>query len=406
MIKDLIKYVSKNLMLNLTRSSLTILSILMGIMAIFALLSFGQGLTAYIDEVAEDMGTDNLIAQPQGSGPPGSTGTFLSKDDLEFIKKQRGVFDATPFIMQYAEIRDDPDKKGKWVFATGMATSSDEIKFAQSVFSAFEIDEGRDLRSGDSKKAVVGNNYRIANKIFSKPLGLGDKIYVNDEKYEIIGFYAEIGNPQDDANVIISLDDAEALFDTKDKYQMIYLKAEAGVAPSDLAEKLTEKLRKDKGFKEGQEDFSITTLESQLETFNQIFGVLNGILVLIAGISILVAAVNIANTMYTSVLERTKEIGIMKAIGAVNGYIMSVFVIESGFLGIFGGIVGVLVGYIIASVAGKIIAAAGYSFLKPIFPTWLTVGCILFAGIVGTLSGFLPAKQASALNPVDALRED
>ena len=94
----------------------------------------------------------------------------------------------------------------------------------------------------------------------------------------------------------------------------------------------------------------------------------------------------------------------MKAIGAVNGYILSVFVMESGFLGVFGGIVGVLLGWGIASVLGEALAQAGYSFLAPYFPLWLTIGCILFAGIVGTLSGFLPSRQASKLNPVDALR--
>lgn len=407
MIKDLINYVTRSMRMNLTSNFLTVLSILMGIMAIFALLSFGQGLTQYVNNIAEDMGTDNLIAQPRGAGPPGSTGTHLSRDDYEFLKKQRGVLDATPFIMQFGEVKDDIRVgSGNWVYVTGMATDPDQIRFAQNVFAGFDIENGRNLRSVDTKKAVVGYNYQLPKKIFDKPLRLGDRIYVNDVRFEVVGFFEEIGNPQDDANVIIPLSEAEELFDSEDKYQMIYMKSEKGVDPTELAETLTERLRREKDLEEGQEDFTIDSLQSQLEIFNQVFGVLNGVLVLIAGISILVAAVNIANTMYTSVLERTKEIGVMKAIGATNNYIMGVFVIESSVLGLIGGIVGVFVGYFIASIAGRIAAAAGYALLKPAFPLWLIVGCIVFAVGVGTVSGFLPAKQASDLNPVDALRSE
>lgn len=131
---------------------------------------------------------------------------------------------------------------------------------------------------------------------------------------------------------------------------------------------------------------------------------INGILVLIALISLVVAAVNIMNTMYTSVLERTREIGVMKAIGAKNNDILFIFVFESGFLGMIGGILGVIFGYIIARSGGAIAAANGYALLQPAFPLWLVIVCIVFAFMVGAGSGLLPARQASKLRPVDALR--
>jgi len=103
-------------------------------------------------------------------------------------------------------------------------------------------------------------------------------------------------------------------------------------------------------------------------------------------------------------LERTKEIGIMKAIGARNKDIMFIFVFEAGLLGLLGGVLGVIFGYFIASLAGQIAASAGYSSLYPIFPNSLIFGCIFFAFSVGALSGLFPAIRASKLNPTDALR--
>ena len=125
---------------------------------------------------------------------------------------------------------------------------------------------------------------------------------------------------------------------------------------------------------------------------------------LIALISLVVASVNIMNTMYTAVIERTKEIGVMKAIGARNSDILYIFIFESGFLGAVGGVLGVGLGYLVASAGGNIAAATGYSSIYPIFPWYLTAGCILFAFFVGAIAGIMPAVQASKLRPVDALR--
>ena len=128
------------------------------------------------------------------------------------------------------------------------------------------------------------------------------------------------------------------------------------------------------------------------------------VLVLIALISLVVASVNIMNTMYTSTIERTQEIGVMKAIGARNKDILFIFVFEAGVLGMLGGLFGVTLGFLVSSAGGAAAAAAGYTSLQPIFPLALTLSCILFSTAVGAGAGFLPALQASKLKPVDALR--
>jgi putative ABC transport system permease protein len=403
MIEDLIKYVVSNTKYRFTRSFLTILSILIGIMAIFILMSFGQGLVNYMNEMSEDMGADKIMIMPM-AGVSGTGSNYLTKDDLDFIKKQRGVAEATTMMMKQAEVKIDKDKLGKWVFIAGMPTDPSEQRLVEEAFAGYDILKGRNLKDGDSKKAVLGYNYMIPDKIFSKALNTGDKIYIQDEHFEVVGFYEEVGTPQDDSNVYLTNEAVKELFDIGDEYGYIFVKAEKNENPSELADKLQEKLRKYKGEEEGQETFYVQSFEKIMETFETVLLILNSILVIIAGISVLVAAVNIMNAMYTAVLERTKEIGIMKAIGAKNSTILFIFFFESGMLGLIGGGIGIILGYIISKIAEFIIAAAGYSFLKPYFPWWLIVGCLLFSFMVGAASGYFPAKAASRLKPVDALR--
>ncbi len=404
MIEDLIKYILSNIRQRFTRSFLTILSILIGIMAIFVLISYGEGLKCYMNEMAQEMGTDKLIASPLGLGITGTGDIYFTKDDIDFIKKQRGVSEASGMMMKQTEVKIDKRKLGKWAFIAGMSTDPSERRLVEEAFAGYEIFEGRPLKKGDANKVTLGYNYLIADKIFSKPLKLGDNIFIKGKPLEIVGFYEEIGNAGDDSNVYMTIDAMKKLFDMEDEYSYIYIRADKGVVPTELADRLEEKLRKKRGQKEGEEDFFIQSFEQLMETFGTVLLVLNSILIIIAGISVVVAAVNIMNTMYTAVLERTKEIGIMKAIGAKNSTILFVFFFESGFLGLIGGSIGMLLGYGLAKLGAMAIAIAGYSFLQPHFPWWLIVGCLVFSFAVGAVSGYFPAKAASKLKPVDALR--
>ena len=186
---------------------------------------------------------------------------------------------------------------------------------------------------------------------------------------------------------------------------MLIAKVSAGVKPLAGAEKIEKALRKSRNVEEGQEDFSVQTTEELMETYNDILNIVNIVLIGIAAISLLVGGIGIMNTMYTAVIERTKEIGIMKAIGARNSSIMILFVIESGILGALGGAIGVAIGMAFSKLVEVIATAAlQTALLQAYFPWYLIVGSLAFAFIVGTISGLLPARQAALLKPVDALR--
>ncbi len=385
------------------RSWLTVLSILIGITAIYALVSFGQGLQIYMSELATEMGTDKLMIQPKGAMAAGfDLDFYISKEEADFISKVNGIDEVIGMYAKAIEV--EHKKQKKYVFGMSLPTQGKEKDLVYDMFTV-SMDQGRELKSGDKLKVTLGYNYQFANKIFSKAINIGDKISINGVSVDVVGFFESLGSAPDDSQVYLTEEGMLLIFpETEDKFQYVFARTAPGEEPSEVAERAEEKLRKFKGQKEGQEDFIIQTFEQAIEVFGTIITVINAVLLLIAMISVVVASVNIMNTMYTAVLERTKEIGVMKAIGAKNIDIMFIFLFEAGLLGLIGGALGILLGYGIAKMGGSIAASAGYGLLQPVFPLWLTIGCLLFAFFVGAFSGLMPARQASKLKPVDALR--
>ena len=400
-IDDIFKYSMSNLWNRKLRSFLSILSILIGIASIYALVSFGQGLEKYIDDFAQQQGTDKIIMQPGGFTPPGTTNNPFTESEVDFVRKISGVNEATGWKATTSKVKykDYPDK---YLLTFGFATDSKEQKLVEEI-ATVEVEEGRNLKKGDTLKVLLGHNHKIDDKIYPKGLKVGDKIEVNDRIVEVIGFYEEVGNPQDDSQLYFSFDGFDERFDVEG-FEYVAVRSAVGEDPSIVADKIKEKLREHRGLPKGQEDFTVQTFEDAIAAFTSVILILNAVLVLIALISVVVAAVNIANTMYASILERTREIGVMKAIGAKNRFILFIFMFESGMLGLIGGGFGVLLGYLIAKLGQFAAAAGGLTFLAPYFPLWLTIDCLIFAFLVGALSGLFPSLQASKLKPVDALR--
>ena len=399
--RDEIIYAVQNVKHRRLRSFLSVLSILIGITAIFSIASFGWGLQHYINSLAEEAGTDKFYIQSKGTGAPGLDDTFyLTRDEMDYISKVRGVDEIMGMYAKVGMI--EFEEQTEYAFAIGY--SPDKQGFIEEIF-AMDIIEGGQLKDGDTNKVLLGYNYIEDKEIFTKGIKAGDNIKIDGIEFEVEGIYEEVGNPQDDSNIYLTEKGFEMLHpESKDRFAYLMGSAESSADIDRTAERIEDELRDRRGVEEGKEDFYVLTFQDALETFGSILDIINGSLLLIALISIFVATVNIMNTMYTAVIERTKEIGIMKAVGARNRDILFVFMFESGLLGMIGGIFGVGAGYLISTAGGKIAADAGYSMLTPVFPWYLTLGCILFAFAVGAGAGILPARQASRLRPVDALR--
>jgi putative ABC transport system permease protein len=392
MIKEYLKLILKSFKNRQLRSWLTVLGIIIGVTAIVALISISQGMENAITEQFQKMGTDSLkILPPNLRGPPAGD-MSLPAGVADYLEKSPYVEYIDRIILEFASVEFGND--AEYLFINAYDTELESKGFADM---DLEIEDGRAFKVGEKGNAIIG--YNVAHDTYDKDIHLGTSILVNDQKYKIIGIFEKTGVDIDN-RVYIPLDDAKILFGREDRYNIISAKIRAGVdidtAQENIEKRLTRKL--------GEDEFEIYTPAQLLEQINSILGAVQMVLVGIALISLLVGAIGIMNAMYTSVLERTREIGVMKAIGARNSDIMTIFLLESGIMGLGGGIVGVIVGSVIAYMVEVIAALAGFSLLSISIDYQVVLFALAFAFVIGIVSGTLPAIRASRLKPVDALR--
>ncbi len=400
MLKNYLSLIIENFRRRRLRSWLTLLGIFIGIAAVVALSSLGLGLRQFVDEQFSALGTDKIIIQPKGSFVPGSQSTIeLTKDDVDAVKRVRGVSEVTGFIVNNVKVEFNDQVRFHQMFSV----PTDEGKKLYDEINQFNVQEGRELEKGDKFKVVLGVSF-IEDDLFQPNVRVGDKIKINDREFKVVGHFERIGNSGDDRTMVVTEDAMREIFGIKERVDFILARTSKGTTTKEVADRTEKELRKFRNLEEGKEDFSIQTSEDLAESFQNTILVILVVLVGIAFISLIVGGIGIMNTMYTAVLERTKEIGIMKAIGAKNSDIMKIFLIESGLLGIAGGTIGIILGIAFSKLVEFAVGLTGNTFLKPVFPWYLILGVLLFAFLVGAISGTLPAIRASKLKPVDALR--
>ncbi len=397
--REIAKYSIKKLVHSRSRSLLTLASILVGITTIFIFVSFGWGLYDYIDSVASTGSANKVVIQPKGIGAPGADETFaLHEEDLRAIKRTAGVYETGGMMFKMAEVQQEKTKKYTYLVAYDPQHS-----LLMDLYS-IKIAKGRELKGGEMNKAVLGYNYQIKDKIFPRAYSLNEEIEINGRPTKIIGFYASVGNPQDDAQIYVTEDYFYELFPNSTK-SYTWIIAEVDINDlNNTIQRIEKSLRNSRNIKEGNEDFFVQSFEAMIESYTSALDIVIAFVIFIALISVVVSSINTANTMITSVLERYKEIGVMKAIGSKNSQILNIFLFESSLLGLVAGIIGVLFGFIATSIAKSILSSLGWSFLAPHYSIGLFVGCIAFATITGAVSGLIPAMKASRINPVEALR--
>ncbi|SRR3989344_595950 len=383
------------------RSWLTIIGIIISIATIFTLIALSLGLQGAIEEQFRMLGSDKFFIQPKGQlGPPqAGAGVKLTKEDVEIIKKINGVKKITYLLVGNAKLEFKDEEKFFPVY--GIPEEGLNLYFETG---SLKLEEGRIFEKEGAKEIIIGNHYKSKN-IFNKQIRAGDIILINGVEFKVKGILEVIGNPDDDRIIMMSAKDMEELFDTKNRVDFIIVQIDEDENILDIAEQTKKKLQKFRNVDDKTQDFLILTPEELLNSINTILTIITAFLGGIAAISLLVGAIGITNTMYTSVLERTKEIGTMKAIGAKNKDVLIIFLIESGMIGLIGGILGISLGIGISEIIKYIaITLLDTNLLQTAYPLWLTIGCLAFAFLTGSIAGSLPAWQASKTNVVDALR--
>lgn len=403
MIKDYLSLSYDSLIHRGIRSWLTIIGIFIGIAAVISLVSLGEGLKATVASQFDFLSTDILVIQASGLnyGPPGSGAVNPLKEKyVDDIARFNGVDTAIGRIIEMSLL--EFNGKSEPAFIVSMPEGA-KRKTVETI-AQIEVMSGRDLKDGDTNKVIIGTSYVNADR-FGKIIETGNKVVIQGEEFEVIGILKKKGSFTVDNAVVINEKELKKVFNKSDTYSIIAVKISKGADMSSVKDKIEEYLRKERDVKEGEEDFSIQTPQQVVKTLDSVMFAIRIFIYVIAGISIVVGGIGISNTMYTSVTERTKQIGIMKSVGARNSDIFYLFLTESGLLGLVGGIIGVLIGLGLAyGLAFVGTAALGSNIIRVDASMPLILGTLAFSYLIGSVSGLLPAIQASKLKPVEALR--
>ncbi|MBU0758051.1 MAG: ABC transporter permease [Nanoarchaeota archaeon] len=387
------------------RSWLTMIGIFIGITAVVALIGLGEGLRIAITSQFGFLGTDVLSVQASGlafAGPPGSGSIDpLDKGLVDKIKNVQGVDSVFGRRIETARIE---FKDSYFIFYSISVPSGGSRKDFEKILN-IDTAEGRLLRDGDGKRVLLGYDY-LKTDSNKDGVNVGDTIVINDIKFEVVGILDKKGSFIFDSGLYINEDTMDDVFGSQDTTDVIAIRVKDVNQIATVKEDVEKLLRKERDVKKGEENFVVDTPQNALESLNSTLFAVQLFVYIIATISLVVGGIGIMNTMYTSVLERSREIGIMKAIGARNSDILKLFLIESGLLGLVGGIIGATLGYLLAkgmAFAGKTLL--GSELIQASISPLLIIGALMFSFILGTVFGVLPAIQASKLQPVNALRK-
>lgn len=386
------------------RTFLTVIGIVIGVASIVSLISIGQGVQTQVSERLGGMGADILtisLGSTRGIGGAGGFGGFegfggqrtttgknLTEDDVRVIKTTPGILYVNGIVSKRGEIAFSGETADSTV--TGVDTSS--WRFMVTT----ELESGRYLISGDAYSAVIG--YRIANGTFKNVIDIGGQITIEGKVFKVVGIL-ESGSMGSDSGIYIPKETARQIFSLDPKrVDSITAKVSDSSNVENMTSLVKDRLRVSRRLQEGKEDFTVSNSLAMQSQISSIASTLTLFLGAIAGISLLVGAIGISNTMFTSVMERTRQIGILKSLGSTDSEIKKIFVTEASIIGMIGGIIGALLGLAIS----QLIAIMG-SFSTLVTPE-LFLSSMLFAVLVGAVSGYFPAKKASSLQPVEALR--
>ena len=408
MLKDNFNLAYKNIRERMSRSILTLLGIAIGIMAITSLMAIGEGMQDAVTGELSSLSDTIIVTTGEGistssMGMGGGislsedNGEYLTERDIADIQRIHGVKDVNTQLSSIGIARYNGEDVS--VYIIGMETEPMELKYGLE-----DIESGSLLKEGDKNKIVIG--YDVAHEYFDTDVYIGGRIKINGKKFVVNGMFAKQGGGSisPTSNVILlTLGDFKKLTGESN-----IRSATVKVYDIDEVDSIAEKIEQEINENHGEDDYATaTTMSSILESIQSVIGIMQMVLLAIASIALVVASIGIMNTMLTSVMERTHDIGIMKAIGATNKDVMLIFIIEGILVSVVGGTFGILFGIFGSQAISALMARSGMGGGITLIPviTMTSVGLAVGVSIlVGILSSLYPAWKAARMSPIEAVR--
>ncbi len=398
------------------RSWLTITGVIIGVASVVAIISIGQGMQESVQQRLGGFGADIITVLPGYFRATGvhsemhtdrsvstSSSINLTDKDIKVVKQVPGVMYANGIVSGKADLKYDNEKTV--VSITGVDTS------VWRLMDNTGMDDGRYLQAGDSNSIVLG--YDLAHDTFLQPVTLNRPMTIGNKNFRVVGILKQSGGfgGASDSGIYMPAEMAREVISEKvanNQFTSIVIKASDASIVEYIKADIEQKLMSSRQVNPRTQDFTVIASALIREQMSSVTQTLSLFLSAIAAVSLLVGAIGIANTMFMSVMERTKQIGLLKAIGTSEKEIMKLFLIESGIFGLAGGVAGVLFGAVISLLIPYLgIQALGFG---GDMKATITAGTILFglgfSVVIGVLSGIIPARHAAKMRPVDAIRYD
>ncbi len=405
MLRDDFDLAYKNLRERMSRSILTLLGIAIGIMAIISLMGIGEGMNQQITGELSSL-SDTIIVQvgPGFSIFNRGVGTsdngkdeYLTDRDISDLYRITGIKDINTQLTTTAVITFN----GENVSTTVTGIESESIKVT---YGSEDLESGALLENGDQNSVVIG--YDVAHSYFKTDIALGNRIRINNHKFVIKGIFSEQGLgglTSTDSIVLVTTRDFKKVTGESN-----IRSATVTVLDVNEVEAIAAEIEQAINENHGSDDFaSATTMSSILGSIQMIIGIMQTVLLAIASIALVVASIGIMNTMLTSVMERTREIGIMKAIGAANKDVMLIFIIEGVIVSLVGGAIGIVLGVFGSQGISTLFsgfAGGGDVTLEPVISLTSVLLAVGVSLLVGVLSSSYPAWKAAKMSPIEAVR--
>jgi putative ABC transport system permease protein len=391
---------------NKLRSMLTVLGIVIGVTAVIALMALGQGTTASITSQIESIGTNLVFVSPGSTRQGGvaqeqGSAQTLTTNDASALAQLPGVVAVAPTVGGRVQIAYQGQNSNTRMTATDPAYQT---------MSNLTLSNGGFFTDSNeaSYSSVVVLGSAVAQELFNDPTGgVGALVTLNGLPFQVIGVLQSKGgtgffNQDDQIFVPLSTAQLRLVGQTNFGQGNVVNSIEVQVDQPNDVNNVTQEITQALSARHGSVDFSVTSQQDVLSTITQATNVLTIFLGGIAGISLLVGGIGIMNIMLTTVTERTREIGLRKAVGARRSDILQQFLVESVVLSVIGGVVGVIFGWLIAHALGRV--QLGGSAITPIVTLNSVLLATLFSMAVGLFFGIYPANRAAKLEPVEALR--